>query len=232
MQKLAGEPEAADSEAPREPERELPLDFTASPEAVLAVSEPASILGETIPTGVLTAGARLCAPPAMISAAEILPENLPDAWQDDETNALAVATALSQMAGKTLPWKTVKDVITASLQARFTELVDGAGAWPCEIHAAKSARLKVAAGGGEEGGGGRGRGASKVLVASADLEPSEIQDLADAMPRLLEIKAKANLPIRFRVRVELGDGQETPPPDVAEELGTVLGEVKDEFRFH
>jgi len=39
LQKLAGEPEAADSEAPREPERELPLDFTASPEAVLAVAE-------------------------------------------------------------------------------------------------------------------------------------------------------------------------------------------------
>jgi len=200
--------------------------------AVWLLSEPASILGETIPTGVLTAGARLCAPPAMISAAEILPENLPDAWQDDETNALAVATALSQKAGKTLPWKTVKDVITASLQARFTELVDGAGAWPCEIHAAKSARLKVAAGGGEEGGGGPGRGASKVLVASAELEPSEIQDLADAMPRLLEIKAKANLPIRFKVRVELGDGQEIPSSQVAGELGDILGEVKDEFRFH
>ena len=38
---------------------------------------PASILGEPIPPGVLNAGARLCAPPAVIPAAEILPENLP-----------------------------------------------------------------------------------------------------------------------------------------------------------
>ena len=200
--------------------------------AVWLLSVPASILGESIPAGVLTPGAKLCVPPAMISAAEILPENLPDAWQDDETNALAVATALSQKAGKTLPWKTVKDVIGASLQARFTELVDGAGTWPCEVHAAKSVKLKLAAGGGEEVGGKPGGAPSKVLVASAELEPSEIQDLADAMPRLLEVKAKANLPMRFKVRIELGDGQEMPSPEVAGELGDILGEVKGEFRFH
>jgi hypothetical protein len=199
--------------------------------AVWLLSGPASILGESIPAGVLTPAAKLCVPPAMIAAAEILPKNLPDAWQGEETNALAVATALSQKAGKTLPWKTVRDAISASLQARFTELVDGAGSWPCEILAAKSVKLKVTAGGGAGGGGAPGGGPSKVLVASAELEPSEIQDLADAMPRLLEVKAKANLPVRFKVRVELGDGQEVPSPELAGQLGDILGEVKGEFRF-
>ena len=73
----------------------------------------------------LTPAATLSVPPAVIPAAEILPENLPAAWKDDETTALAVATALSHKVGKVLPWKTVRDVITGSLQARFTELVDG-----------------------------------------------------------------------------------------------------------
>jgi hypothetical protein len=35
---------------------------------------------------------------------------------------------------------------TQRSKARFTELVDGSAAWPCELHAAKSVRIKVAAG--------------------------------------------------------------------------------------
>ena len=106
------------------------------------LSGPTSILGEMIPTGVLTPAAKLCVPPAMISATEILPENLPAAWQNDTTNALAIATALSQKAGKTLPWKTVKDVIGASLNARFTQLADGSATWPCDSPTAQLVKLK------------------------------------------------------------------------------------------
>jgi hypothetical protein len=35
---------------------------------------------------------------------------------------------------------------THRLQVRFTELVDGSAARPCELHAAKSLRIKVASG--------------------------------------------------------------------------------------
>jgi hypothetical protein len=63
--------------------------------AAWLLSGPASILGEPIPAGVLTPAAGLSVPPAIVPAAEILPENLPAAWKDDETTALAVATALS-----------------------------------------------------------------------------------------------------------------------------------------
>ncbi len=165
----------------------------------------------------------------MIAAAEILPENLPDAWQDDETNALSIATALSQNVGETLPWKTVKDVIGAALQGRFVELIDGSGQWPCEFHAAQSMKIKVSSGGGD-GGGGPGGSPPKVLVASAELEPSEIQDLGDAMPKLLEIKAKTNVPVKFHVRVELGDGDDLPPQEVADEINELLDGLKDGFR--
>ena len=100
---------------------------------VWLLSGPASLLAEPIPPGVLTTASTLCIAPAMIAVPEILPANLPEAWSGEQTNALAIATALSQKAGKTLPWKTIKDVIGASLHARFTQLVYGSAPWPCEL---------------------------------------------------------------------------------------------------
>jgi hypothetical protein len=90
-------------------------------------SGPASVLGEAVPAGVLTEAAVLHMPPAVVGAPEILPENLPDAWKDDTATALSVAAALSNAKGVTLPWKTVRDVVNASLQARFTELAEDSG---------------------------------------------------------------------------------------------------------
>ncbi|MDD2600647.1 MAG: hypothetical protein PHO37_15730 [Kiritimatiellae bacterium] len=114
-------------------------------------SGPASILGEPIPAGVLNEKATLRSPPATITAAEIMPENLPDTWENEQTTALAVAVALSLKSGQTLPWKTVRDVITASLTARFTALDSTGGAWPCEYNAAQSIKLKIPAHGDNSG---------------------------------------------------------------------------------
>jgi hypothetical protein len=198
-------------------------------------SGPASLLAEAVPAGVLSPSATLAAPPAIIPAAEILPENLPDAWQEGETTALAVSTALSQKAGKVLPWKTVRDVVGGSLQARFAELADGSASWPCELHAAGTVRLKVTAsgraGGGSSGGSSGGPSAGKVLSASAFLEPSQLQDLADVVPRLLEIKAKSKVAIRFRIQVDVGDGKAVPPKDVAAEVTEVLSEISEELQL-
>jgi hypothetical protein len=196
-------------------------------------SGPASILGEPIPAGVLSPTARLSVPPAIIPAAEILPENLPAAWKDDETTTLAVATALSHRAGKVLPWKTVRDVITGSFQARFTELVDGSAKWPCEFHAAQSIRIKVASSGGGLPGRETGSGGAppKLLVASAYLEPAQIQDLGDRMEELLKIKAKSKVPIQFHVRIEVGDGHTVPSTDIAAKVTQVLVDVCSELQL-
>jgi hypothetical protein len=198
-------------------------------------SGPASLLTETVPAGVLAPSATLTAPPAVIPAAEILPENLPDAWKEEETTALAISTVLSQKAGKVLPWKTVRDAVGAALQARFAELVEGSAKWPCEMHAAGTVRLKVAASGGAgfsgTGGTGSGAASSKVLSASAYLEPSQIQDLADLVPRLLELKAKSKVPIQFRIQVDVGDGKTVPPKTVAAEVTQVLSEISGELQL-
>jgi hypothetical protein len=192
-------------------------------------SGPASILGEPIPAGVLTECAKLCAPPAAIAAVEILPENLPNAWKENEATGLSVATVLSVKAGKTLPWKTIRDVINGALQARFLELAEGTAAWPCDFPVAQMIKIKVAkaSAGSGAGPGAAGGPAPKVLVAGAELEPSEIQELGDIVPKLLKLKAKANAPIRFHVRIEMGDGKTVPSEETAKEANTLLKSVKE-----
>ena len=116
---------------------------------------------------------------------------------------------------------------------RFTELDGTSGAWPCDYPAAQSIRLRVAsASSGRPGAGASGPAVpSKYLVAHADLEPSEIQDLAEIIPNLLELKAKLNTPLRFRVQVELGDGKEKPSEETAKEINKLLKELKDGFEL-
>jgi hypothetical protein len=201
---------------------------------VWLLSGPASILGEQIPAGVLNASGKLCVPPAPIAAAEILPENLKGAWKAGVASGLSVATALSLKAGKTLPWKSVRDALSGALQARFLELEAGSPVWPCDFPSAQFLKIKVATGGrdltgGTDGGGGGAR--PKTLIAMADLEPSQVQDLGDIMPKLLEIKMKTNTPIRFQIRIELGDGKTLPTADATQKANAILKGVRENLQL-
>ncbi|MBI4679539.1 MAG: hypothetical protein HY748_18355 [Elusimicrobia bacterium] len=176
-------------------------------------------------------GALLCVPPAPVAAAEILPENLAAAWKDKTTSGLSIATGLSAKFGKNLPWKTVKDVIASALQARFIEILPESQPWPCDLASAQFVKFKVVAGTGtgvgpgEPGGGTRGE--TRVLAASAELEPAQVQELGDIMPKLLTIKTKMNVPIKFHVRIELGDGKNLPPAEATKQANTLLKNVKE-----
>src|SRR5205823_12483143 len=85
------------------------------------LSGPASILGERIPTGILTDAARLMAPPLPIAATDVLPTAVPGAWHGGETTAVALSAVLSQKAGETLPWSVVKEAINGAIQSRYLE---------------------------------------------------------------------------------------------------------------
>ncbi len=204
---------------------------------VWLVNGPATILAEPIPAGVLTPNAVLRNPPPAIGAAEILPANLPDAWQDGTATALAISAALSQKLRLELPWKSIKDVVTAALNARFTELEATSAPWPCDYPGAASVRIRVTTGIGGRipaevpGGFGAPLSGPRALVASAELEPSEFQDLSDLLPPLLEIKARAGVPLRLRVQIELGDGAEPPPEDAVTQVNDLLSKLKDDFRL-
>ena len=199
---------------------------------------PSSILAEPIPAGVLTEQAMLQRPPGQISAAEILPENLHHAWTKEEASALSIATALSQKYGQALPWKTVSDVVSASINARFTRLDPKSGKWPCEYPAAQGIKLKISAvsdpGGGYKGfesEGGGTKTSSNILIARSELKPSEIQDLADIIPKLLDIKNKVNIPMAFQVQIELGDEKTPPDDETIKSINNLLGDVSNGLQF-
>ena len=192
------------------------------------LSGPASILAEPIPPGVLNPSARLSAPPAIIAPAEILPENLPSPWKGGAASGLSIATALSVKVGKTLPWKTVRDSINAALQARFLEVAEGSQAWPCDLPSAQFVKFKVASGADRVETGWRGVAdvaPGTILVAAVELQPAQVQDLGDIIPKLLEVRAKAGLPIRFHVRIEVGDGQTAPTKDIIRDVNTLLQRI-------
>ncbi len=200
---------------------------------VWLLSGPSSLLGETIPAGVLSPAAKLRVPPAIISAVAILPENLPAAWKGGQTTALSIATALSNQAGHNLPWKTVRDVVGGAIQARFVALTEDSAPWPCELPAANSVKLQVAETGVDGGGGGDGGPGPgpKTLVAQAELEPSEIQDLGDLIPQLLEIKTKIDMPLKFRVRIEFGDGEQDASPESVASINELLESIRAGFKI-
>ena len=67
----------------------------------------------------------------------------------------------------------------------------------------------------------------KILVADSELEPSQIQDLAEIIPKLLEVKAKHKIPFRFSVRVEMGDGKFAPTPESMKDANNLLKRIKE-----
>ncbi len=186
---------------------------------------PASLLGEEIPAGVLTADAMLQAPPEAIMATQLLPQNLPEAWKEDESTALAMAAALSQRRGKNLPWWTVRQAIDGAFRARLLEKSVGPVQWPCD-YAAATVRIHVpkadfaGAKGGEQKFG--------VKTASGELRGSEVQDLSDAVSELTKVAAGHEL--RFFLRVELG-GEKTPPDEVVEAINKALSKVSSSLKL-
>ena len=189
-------------------------------------SGPASLLAEPVPAGVLNADAQLHAPPAPIPAIEILPASLPSAWTKERSTAVVILTALSQKAGLNLPWATVKTAIDGALSARFIELADGSGPWPCEVSAAKTVTLKVP----EKGKKPTAPKPVKpgVLVAEADLEPVQIQDLADHIGDLT--KATAGQQTKYKLRIEFG-GDKRPPDPQIKKVNDILKDIADDLEL-
>ena len=213
--------------------------FAAIAQAVQAgqlwlLAPPATLLAEPIPPGILSDTARLRPPPPDVLPADILPENLPNAWEAGNTTALSIATALSQKQTTALPWKTIRDVIQAALTARFLEHAPGSGPWPCEYPAAQAVKLRPPAALPDKDRDKEKKlydQTSKLLVGTATLEPSQLQDLAEIVPALLDIKAKTGVPITIHIRIEAGDGKDRPTPKIADQLNETLTKFKKDLKL-
>jgi len=175
---------------------------------------PASLLGEEAPAGVLTPEATVQGPPAPVPAPDLLPQKLPGAWSDDTTNALAIAVALSKAAGRTLPWSVVKQAIEGALFARYVTVA--AGEWPCDFAQAQHVRLRLAP---EPVTPKAGEKPTGQLSATAEVSPSQLQDLADHVGELK--KAAAGHELKLHVTISMG-GDSAPPQGVVDRINQVL----------
>jgi len=183
---------------------------------------PASIWAEEIPPGLLTAGAVLQAPPMQVTSVDVLREQLPEAWSGEITTALGVAAALSQRAGKTLPWAIVQRALDGAFHAHLLERTLDSGPWPCDYAGAGSVRLRVPGDVPPPPPPPPPPLKPGVFVAEAELTPTEMQDLGEALPDLMA--AAAGCGLKFRVRVEVGSAK-PPDEEMVAKMNQVLGHL-------
>lgn len=122
-------------------------------------------------------------------------------------------------------------------------LTEGSRPWPCDLSAAVGVRLNVAPARATVGTGSvrlANAGSDgtwikpsnpNIRIAAAEFEPSQMQDLGDLIPAILDLKARAKVPIRFHVRIEVGGSDVPPPPAVLEELNRTLQSLGEGFRI-
>ena len=191
---------------------------------------PASILGEPVPPGVLSPSAKLMPPPAPISVDELMPSSIPDAWSEEKTNALAIATALSNMRGVALPWSSIQTAIESAIRARWLEVGRDSAEWPTDLAGAQHVVLQAPTTDSilKPSGKPYAQLPLGLLVAEAPLEANGIQDLADQIPDIAQ--AAVGNELKFNVRIELG-GDTTPDPAVVEKINALLSEVSDDLKL-
>ncbi|OGP58960.1 MAG: hypothetical protein A2162_03465 [Deltaproteobacteria bacterium RBG_13_52_11b] len=189
-------------------------------------SGPASLLGEDIPAGILTEDSVLQPAPEPIPAPELLPEKLKESWSGENTTALAIVTALSKKAGKTLPWVTIHNAIDGALKARFLELAADSSPWPSGFTAAQNVKLRIPR---EKPITPKPQEPTPgLLIADGYLEPNQIQDLADQIPEIT--KTAAGQDLKYRIRIEL-KAKKKDADKVAEKINELLKDVSDDLQL-
>ncbi len=193
-------------------------------------SGPTSIFAEDIPAGILTDEAILHAPPQPVSALEVVEHNLPEAWSNGTTTALAVSTALAKKVGKTLPWVTIREALNGALRARLLERTPASGPWPCDYVGAQAVQLQLCCEPQPEYPRipTPPQPAPSVLVAEADLRLNEIQDLADSIATIGQ--AAVGFDLKLHLRLELS-GASRPPDEVVAKINLLLQDISVKLRL-
>ncbi|MDE0182657.1 MAG: DUF499 domain-containing protein [Caldilineaceae bacterium] len=189
---------------------------------------PASILGEPVPAGILGPAAVLRPPPDPVAVSELMAEEIPEAWNEGQTNAYAIVTALSSKRGVNLPWSTVRKAIDDAIRTHWLELAGGSAPLDADLSGAQGVLLQMPR---TKPDGFRDNGddyQEGSLVAEAALEGHGIQDLAELMPKILE--AAVEDPIEFKVRIQFG-GEVEPDRAKVDKINALLSEVSADLKL-
>lgn len=111
---------------------------------LMARVEQHTFFREDLPPGPLAATLDLLPPPAPLHGAELTPQALPDAWQNERTNLQALATTLATQRGYTLPWGLLSQAVDEALSLRLFEHIPDSGPWPCSPVTADQVEFRLA----------------------------------------------------------------------------------------
>ena len=188
-------------------------------------SDAASLCGEEVPEGLITDETTLYPPPAPIPRSELMPDSVPEAWENDIATAHAILEALSEKAGKPFPWGIVRQAIQDAIRARELELAEDSGEWPCEYDGAKNVKVTIPKREEQPRPKPPKPGGQS---AEASLNTHQIQDLADAVGELTQTAAGHDL--NFHVRIEVDDAQELSD-ELTEELNDILRRISSDLEM-
>jgi len=202
-----------------------------------------SLFDESVPEGLIGHDTILRPPPESISATELLPANLSQAWENGTTTAARLAEALSEKKGHPLPWPLARKAIDGAFQASYLTRSVKSGDWPADRSGAEKVIIEVPTDTNpdtappdtpypspdRQGGGQPGKETpppvgygSSVRRAESDLEVHELQDLADEVAEIANIAAPYG--IRFHVQIDAGT-EDDVPDDVVARLNEALRRV-------
>ena len=193
-----------------------------------------SLYDEEVPEGLIDEDTTLKTPPKGISPTDLLPKKLPNAWDDGETTASDLASALSDEYGEPLPWSTIRKAIDGAFRASYMKPSVDSKEWPTDRSGAGHVKIELPSD--EETSSGNewketppaGGFESGVKRASGELEADEIQNLADEVGEL--VSAAAGYGIQFNVTIEAGT-DESLPDEVEARLNEILGHVSDKLQL-
>jgi hypothetical protein len=161
-----------------------------------------SFCGEEPPAGTIAKSAVLRLPPVPVPMTALTPEELPDAWTDGVTTALALHNAASAKfapQGTILPWSVLCAAVNDALNTRYLEVLPGGPVqWPCEAQSAAKVEFRLPEAGPDKKKPPIGEGP----VAVAQLDSAGLIALVDALADVQAAVAAYGTSLTFRVTVE------------------------------
>ena len=162
---------------------------------------------------------------APLTVQRLLPEAIPDAWVSGKANVTAISTALASQEGNPIPWTVLQRAIDSAIAARWLEIAPGSGTWPCDVAAAKEVKLRTPI----VSAPPPDPVPTIAFQASARLEPSELQDLVDALDQI--VQASAGVRLEFRLALQLGDNARDVPSETVDRINALLVDINSDLRL-
>ena len=196
---------------------------------VWVVNGGVSVWQEEVPDGLLTSSARLNPPPTALSLFDLLPDRVPEAWQDGHTTALALVVALSNAQNVPLPWPLIRHVITEARNNGLIQLELNGISWPCGRGNAEQVHIVLNDTNGPVGPREAPTPPNRHLRTDRVLKPAELQDFADVIGELVRLLQPWTPTIQ--VMLDIDTTRVPMDPDVKAKVNAILSQVKESWRI-